>query len=154
MQNPQLSYNSAAIISTLKITGNVMWYSFVQIEKHQIISLALSDEILSLLSVCFHAIHPDEMVLLLRPHYITMLEYLLVFLKKKDVKLQHLCIVTVLNLKKGLHFLHCSHCSHFNYLRCPRVNSKYYVIASQDLLSVLCAVFLCRRRLFVSVGWQ
>ncbi|XP_040056199.2 uncharacterized protein LOC120833278 [Gasterosteus aculeatus] len=67
MQNPQLSYNSAAIISTLKIT--------------------------------------DEMVLLLRPHYITMLEYLLVFLKKKDVKLQHLCIVTVLNLKKDGGFL-------------------------------------------------
>ncbi|KAL6105307.1 uncharacterized protein ACO6RY_06867 [Pungitius sinensis] len=62
MRNPQLSCNSAAIISTLKMT--------------------------------------DEMVLLLRPHYINMLEYLLVFLKKKDVKLQHLCIITVFNLKK------------------------------------------------------
>ncbi|KAM8913701.1 LOW QUALITY PROTEIN: uncharacterized protein AB9W97_005864 [Spinachia spinachia] len=69
VQNPLLSYNSAAIISTLKMT--------------------------------------DEMVLLLRPHYITMLEYLLVFLKKKDVKLQPLCIVTVFNLKKdgGFSFL-------------------------------------------------
>ncbi|KAM6916846.1 uncharacterized protein PEZ65_012772 [Lycodopsis pacificus] len=62
IQNPQLSYNSAAIISTLAMT--------------------------------------EEMVQLLRPHYITMLEYLLVFLKKKDVKLQQLGIVTVFNLKK------------------------------------------------------
>ncbi|KAM9341520.1 uncharacterized protein ABDE67_015170 [Symphorus nematophorus] len=62
IQNPQLSYNSAAIISKLEMTG--------------------------------------EMVQLLRPHYITMLNYLLVFLKKKDVKFQHLSIVTIFNLKK------------------------------------------------------
>ncbi|KAK9534081.1 hypothetical protein VZT92_009154 [Zoarces viviparus] len=62
IQNPQLSYNSAAIISTLAMT--------------------------------------EEMAQLLRPHYITMLEYLLVFLKKKDVKLQQLGILTVFNLKK------------------------------------------------------
>ncbi|XP_044022866.1 vacuolar protein 8-like isoform X2 [Siniperca chuatsi] len=62
IQNPQLSYNSAAIISKLEMTG--------------------------------------EMVQLLRPHYITMLEYLLVFLKNKDVKFQQLGIVTIFNLKK------------------------------------------------------
>ncbi|XP_037603222.1 ankyrin and armadillo repeat-containing protein [Sebastes umbrosus] len=62
IQNPQLSYNSAAIINKLEMTG--------------------------------------EVVQLLRPHYITMSEYLLVFLKKKDVKLQQLGIVTVFNLKK------------------------------------------------------
>ncbi|XP_070698356.1 uncharacterized protein [Pempheris klunzingeri] len=62
IQNPQLSYHSAAIISKLEMTG--------------------------------------EMIQLLRPHYITMLEYLLVFLRKKDVKLQQLGIVTIFNLKK------------------------------------------------------
>ncbi|XP_040915825.1 ankyrin and armadillo repeat-containing protein isoform X2 [Toxotes jaculatrix] len=42
----------------------------------------------------------EEIIGLLRPHYITMSEYLLVFLKKKDVKFQHLGIVTIFNLKK------------------------------------------------------
>ncbi|CAK6966002.1 uncharacterized protein LOC128375855 [Scomber scombrus] len=41
-----------------------------------------------------------EIIQLLRPHYITMSEYLLVFLKNKDVKFQHLGIVTIFNLKK------------------------------------------------------
>ncbi|XP_054470267.1 uncharacterized protein LOC129103706 [Anoplopoma fimbria] len=62
IQNPQLSYNSAAIISQLEMT--------------------------------------EEIIQLLRSHYILMLEYLLVFLKKKDVKLQQLGIITVFNLKK------------------------------------------------------
>ncbi|KAG7229090.1 hypothetical protein INR49_013031 [Caranx melampygus] len=42
----------------------------------------------------------EGVIELLRPHYTTMLEYLLVFLKKKDVKFQQLCIVTIFNLKK------------------------------------------------------
>lgn len=63
---PQLSYNSAAIISKLEMTG--------------------------------------KMAQLLRPHYITMLEYLLVFLKSKDVNFQQLGIVTILNLKKDEDF--------------------------------------------------
>ncbi|KAL7379534.1 hypothetical protein ABVT39_000880 [Epinephelus coioides] len=66
MQTPQLTYNSAAIISKLEMTG--------------------------------------EMAQLLRPHYITMSEYLLVFLTKKDVKFQQLGIVTVFNLKKDGEF--------------------------------------------------
>ncbi|XP_008285681.1 vacuolar protein 8-like [Stegastes partitus] len=37
---------------------------------------------------------------LLKPHYITMSKYLLVFLKKKDVKFQQLGIATIFNLKK------------------------------------------------------
>ncbi|KAM7376199.1 hypothetical protein PAMP_005942 [Pampus punctatissimus] len=61
-QNLQLSYNCAAIISKLEMTG--------------------------------------EIIQLLRPHYITMSEYLVVFLKNKDVKFQHLGIVTIFNLKK------------------------------------------------------
>ncbi|KAM7403457.1 hypothetical protein PAMA_004084 [Pampus argenteus] len=61
-QNPQLSYNCAAIISKLEMTG--------------------------------------ELIELLRPHYVTMSEYLEVFLKNKDVKFQHLGIVTIFNLKK------------------------------------------------------
>ncbi|XP_045918132.1 vacuolar protein 8-like isoform X2 [Micropterus dolomieu] len=65
-QYPQLSYNSAAIISKLEMTG--------------------------------------KMAQLLRPHYITMLEYLLVFLKSKDVNFQQLGIVTILNLKKDEDF--------------------------------------------------
>ncbi|XP_073340594.1 uncharacterized protein [Pagrus major] len=62
IQTPQLSYNSAAIISKLEIN--------------------------------------DDKVQLLRPHYITMLDYLLVYLKQKDVKFQQLGIVTIFNLKK------------------------------------------------------
>ncbi|XP_051251872.1 uncharacterized protein LOC127361353 [Dicentrarchus labrax] len=62
IQNPELSYNSSAILSKLEITG--------------------------------------EMVQLLRPHYVAMLDYLLVFLQKKDVKFQQLSIVTLFNLKK------------------------------------------------------
>ncbi|XP_068437192.1 uncharacterized protein [Clinocottus analis] len=42
----------------------------------------------------------EEMVQVLRPHYVSVLQYLLLFLKKKDVKLQQLGIVTVFNLKK------------------------------------------------------
>ncbi|XP_059209892.1 uncharacterized protein LOC131988697 [Centropristis striata] len=42
----------------------------------------------------------EEMFQLLRPYYITMMEYLLVYLKKKDVKFQHLGIVTIFNLKQ------------------------------------------------------
>ncbi|KAK1893868.1 Bifunctional glutamine synthetase adenylyltransferase/adenylyl-removing enzyme [Dissostichus eleginoides] len=61
-QNPQLSYNSAAVISRLEMTG--------------------------------------ETVQLLKPHYVTMLEYLSVFLKNKDLKFQQLGIVTISNLKK------------------------------------------------------
>ncbi|XP_063765755.1 uncharacterized protein LOC134882030 isoform X3 [Eleginops maclovinus] len=60
-QNPQLSYNSSAVISRLEMTG--------------------------------------EMVQLLRPHYVTMLQYLSAFLKNKDVKLQQLGMVTIFNLK-------------------------------------------------------
>ncbi|KAK1875477.1 U-box domain containing protein 28 [Dissostichus eleginoides] len=60
-QNPQLSYNSAAVISRLEMTG--------------------------------------ETVQLLKPHYVTMLEYLSVFLKNKDLKFQQLGIVTIANLK-------------------------------------------------------
>uniref|UniRef100_UPI0037E70E0D uncharacterized protein n=1 Tax=Semicossyphus pulcher TaxID=241346 RepID=UPI0037E70E0D len=66
VQNPQLSYNSAAIISKLDMTG--------------------------------------EIFQLLRPHYITMMDYLLVFLRMKDVKFQQLAIVTTFNLKKDGHF--------------------------------------------------
>nr|XP_046268781.1 vacuolar protein 8-like [Scatophagus argus] len=62
MQNLQLSYNSAAIISKVEMTG--------------------------------------EMIQLLRPHYINMLDYLLAFLREKDVKFQQLGIVTIFNLKK------------------------------------------------------
>ncbi|XP_076604841.1 uncharacterized protein LOC143331641 [Chaetodon auriga] len=65
-QNPQLSYNSAAVISKLETSG--------------------------------------EMVQLLRPHYLNMLDYLLVFLKNKDVKFQQLGIVTIFNLKKDAEF--------------------------------------------------
>ncbi|KAM8737893.1 uncharacterized protein AB9X84_022793 isoform 3-T3 [Acanthopagrus schlegelii] len=61
-QTPQLSYNSAAIISKLEMN--------------------------------------DDKLHLLRPHYSTMLDYLLVYLRQKDVKFQHLGIVTVFNLKK------------------------------------------------------
>ncbi|XP_029349023.1 vacuolar protein 8-like [Echeneis naucrates] len=42
----------------------------------------------------------DKVIRLLRPHYTTMLDYLLVFLKMKDVKFQQLSIVTIFNLKK------------------------------------------------------
>nr|XP_020463709.1 vacuolar protein 8-like [Monopterus albus] len=42
----------------------------------------------------------EEMIHLLRPHYMTISEILLVFLQKKDVKFQQLCIVIVFNLKK------------------------------------------------------
>ncbi|KAK2826548.1 hypothetical protein Q5P01_020762 [Channa striata] len=42
----------------------------------------------------------EGMVQLLRPHYITMSDYLLVFLQKKDVKFQQLVITTIFNLKK------------------------------------------------------
>ncbi|XP_070776613.1 uncharacterized protein [Enoplosus armatus] len=65
-QSPQLSYNSAAIISKLEMTG--------------------------------------EVVQLLKPHYVTMLKYLLAFLKNKDVKLQQLGIATIFNLKKDEDF--------------------------------------------------
>ncbi|TKS86964.1 Juxtamembrane domain-associated catenin p120 catenin -like protein [Collichthys lucidus] len=61
-QNPQLSYNSVAIICKLEMT--------------------------------------EEMIQLLRPHYVAMMSYLLVFLKNKDVKFQQLGIVTIFNLKK------------------------------------------------------
>lgn len=57
--------------------------------------------------LCFSAPVPlEEVTELLRPHHTTMLEYLLVFLQKKDVKFQQLCIVTISNLKKGLYFVH------------------------------------------------
>ncbi|XP_034419539.1 vacuolar protein 8-like [Cyclopterus lumpus] len=42
----------------------------------------------------------QETVRMLRPHYVTVMEFLSVFLKNKDVKLQHLAIVTVSNLEK------------------------------------------------------
>lgn len=44
---------------------------------------------------------------LLRPHYITMSEYLLVFLQREDVRFQQLVIATVFNLNKGLCLFHC-----------------------------------------------
>ncbi|CAJ1074491.1 vacuolar protein 8-like [Xyrichtys novacula] len=61
-QNPQLSYNSAGIISKLEMT--------------------------------------EETVQLLRPHYMDMMRYLLVFMQNKDVQFQQLAIVTTFNLKK------------------------------------------------------
>ncbi|XP_035466374.1 vacuolar protein 8-like isoform X2 [Scophthalmus maximus] len=42
----------------------------------------------------------EEIFALLRPHYSTVSQYLLVFLQKKDVKFQQLGIVTIFNLKK------------------------------------------------------
>lgn len=54
---------------------------------------------------CYPTIHTAEMAQLLRPHYINMLDYLLVFLKKTDVKFQQLGIVTIFNLKEGLYSL-------------------------------------------------
>lgn len=39
---------------------------------------------------------------LLRPHYVTMSKYLLVFLKEKDVKFQQLGIAAIAKLKEGL----------------------------------------------------
>ena len=102
IQNAQLSYNSAAIISKLEMTGNVLLTD----RKHQIMSSVLSHAYEISWSLFYVHFHPDEMVQLLRPHYVTMLDYLLVFLRKKDVKFQHLSIVTVFNLKKGLYPLH------------------------------------------------
>ncbi|KAG8013181.1 Vacuolar protein 8 [Nibea albiflora] len=66
IQNPQLSYNSVAIICKLEMT--------------------------------------EETTQLLRPHYVAMMNYLLVFLKNKDVKFQQLGIVTIFSLKKDGHF--------------------------------------------------
>lgn len=43
------------------------------------------------------------MVQLLRPHYINMLDYLSMFLKKTDVKFQQVGIVTIFKLKQGLY---------------------------------------------------
>uniref|UniRef100_A0A3B4WAA0 Vacuolar protein 8 n=1 Tax=Seriola lalandi dorsalis TaxID=1841481 RepID=A0A3B4WAA0_SERLL len=67
-------------------------------EKHQIISFCcVSFAIIS----CFHAaVLLEEVIRLLRPHYTTMSEYLLVFLKMKDVKFQQLGIITIFNLRK------------------------------------------------------
>lgn len=62
----------------------------------------------------FSYIHLGEVVQLLRPHYTNMLEYLLVFLKKKDVKFQQLGMVTIFNLKKGLYLLYTYIFSLFN----------------------------------------
>ncbi|XP_047467929.1 vacuolar protein 8-like [Mugil cephalus] len=42
----------------------------------------------------------EDLIQLLRPHYISMSKYLLAFLKMKDVKFQQLAIVTVFNLTK------------------------------------------------------
>ncbi|KAG7509862.1 vacuolar protein 8-like [Solea senegalensis] len=41
----------------------------------------------------------DEIAGMLRPHYVTMSQYLLLFLKKEDVKFQQLGIVTIFTLK-------------------------------------------------------
>ncbi|KAM3594598.1 uncharacterized protein V6R79_010598 [Siganus canaliculatus] len=65
-QNPQMSYNSAAIISKLEMTERVQE--------------------------------------LLRPHYICIVNYLLVFLQMKDVKFQQLGMVSIFNLKKDRDF--------------------------------------------------
>lgn len=58
---------------------------------------------------CFHStVLLEEIFALLRPHYSTVSQYLLVFLQKKDVKFQQLGIVTIFNLKKGLFIYPCS----------------------------------------------
>ncbi|KAK2892063.1 uncharacterized protein [Channa argus] len=46
----------------------------------------------------------EGMLQLLRPHYIAMSEYLLVFLQKKDVGFQQLVITTIFSLKKDRDF--------------------------------------------------
>ncbi len=104
MQNPQLSYNSAAIISKLEMTGNVMckYYLLIKSMKQSVWFYIIYCYILYIFIL--HTL--GDVVQLLRPHYITMLEYLLVFLKRKDVKFQQLGMVTIFNLKKGLYSLY------------------------------------------------
>lgn len=86
-----------------------------------------------------------EVTQLLRPHYITMSEYLLVFLKNKDVKFQHLGIVTVFKLKKGLYLF-------YTYLLSNCKYCKIVIHYNSGVLCRLCAAFCCRWRLFSSVG--
>lgn len=93
IRNSQLAYNSAAIISELEMTGNAMWQ-----EKRMPSFCVFTLDILNV-SVFI----TEEMIRLLKPHYISISKYLLGFLKKKDVKFQQLGVVTIFNLKKGLH---------------------------------------------------
>lgn len=98
IQNPLLSYNCAAIVSKLEMSGNIISVQYKM--SNSLLSVVYYICIIS----CFSAPVPlEEVIELLRPHHTTMLEYLLVFLKKRDVKFQQLCIVTISNLKKGLY---------------------------------------------------
>lgn len=93
IRNSQLAYNSAAIISKLEMTGNAMW------QEKRIPSFCVFT--LDVLNVSVFI--TEEMIRLLKPHYTSISKYLLGFLKKKDVKFQQLGVVTIFNLKKGLH---------------------------------------------------
>lgn len=88
-QNPQLSYNSVAIISKLEMTGSVA-------RSHK-----LDFYNASLMSSCSPTLCPEENIPLLKPHHSTMLDRLMLFLREEDVKFKHLAMAAIVNLKKG-----------------------------------------------------
>uniref|UniRef100_A0A3P9PLN5 Vacuolar protein 8 n=1 Tax=Poecilia reticulata TaxID=8081 RepID=A0A3P9PLN5_POERE len=90
--NPELSYNSAAIVHAFEPTGKVA---------HASISVRFY------IKCCFFSFLSStaRFLQLLRPHYSTVAKYLLLFLKRKDVKFQQLGIAAVAKLKNDGDFL-------------------------------------------------
>ncbi|XP_017157930.1 vacuolar protein 8-like isoform X2 [Poecilia reticulata] len=91
-RNPELSYNSAAIVHAFEPTGKVA---------HASISVRFY------IKCCFFSFLSStaRFLQLLRPHYSTVAKYLLLFLKRKDVKFQQLGIAAVAKLKNDGDFL-------------------------------------------------
>lgn len=131
-QNPQLSYNSVAIICKLEMTGNVMCKYYLLTEDRWSYMHNIYRYILYGITLFPY---PEEMIQLLRPHYVAMMSYLLVFLKNKDVKFQQLGIVTIFNLKKGLYLLYCDNLNHRIVAAVPRKSKNNQGVVNQQFSS-------------------
>lgn len=99
MRNSQLSYSSAAVIHMFELTGKVaytstpaaLWFFFFFFTLFY-----FKCNFLFFLSY-------TDFLQLLRPHHGAVSKYLLLLLKRKDVKSQQLAVATIVKLKNGLY---------------------------------------------------
>lgn len=94
-RNPELSYNSAAIIHTFELTGKVAHVHIITYLYMFLYQMLLFFSFLS---------STEGFLQLLRPHYSAVSKYLFLFLKRKDVQFQQLGIAAIAKLKNGLFF--------------------------------------------------
>ncbi|XP_019909554.2 vacuolar protein 8 isoform X2 [Esox lucius] len=67
-------------------------------------SVTSEETVLCITSCLHHLISYDNVIKLLKPHYATILEYILLYLKNQEVRFQQLAIETLCNLKKDQDF--------------------------------------------------